>query len=76
MKSMNICINKDINTLQKWQLEEKTLNVENAEFKQRKESISKRKVLAVNGINLLEPRNESELFGAFISLYTMLSKRI
>ncbi|MFA6940655.1 MAG: ATP-binding protein [Clostridiaceae bacterium] len=62
---------KDINTLQKWQIEEKTIRVENAEFKQRKESIAKRKIITVKGITTLEPQNESELFGVFITICTL-----
>ncbi|QGG49368.1 hypothetical protein [Heliorestis convoluta] len=62
---------KDINTLQKWQLEEKTLRIENVEFNQRKESIAKRRILKINEISVLEPKNESELFGLFIMIYTI-----
>lgn len=65
----------EINTLQKWQVESKTLRVETAEYNQRKESLSKRRMVEINQRVLLEPTNESELFGLFMSLYTMFPEK-
>lgn len=61
----------DINTLQKWQVEVKTKRIESVEFKSRKDHILKRRVLVAEGRTILEPTNESELFGVLLTLYAL-----
>lgn len=69
-------INNDLNkggiyTLFQWQTEERTLGQEKGDFEIRTKSLSNRKVATLEGRTLLEPQNESELFGLFTSLYAL-----
>ncbi len=61
----------NINTLKKWQLEARNESVENVAFSRRKEMISQKNYFVINGRTFLEPRNEAELYGLFMSLYTL-----
>lgn len=61
----------NINTLKQWQLEARTESVENAAFARRKELITQKNYFTINGRTFLEPRNEAELYGLFMSLYTL-----
>ena len=63
-------INDDIFTLKEWQTEAKTKETERVEFNKRKELISRKKTFSYNGKSFVAPRNESELYGLFMSLYT------
>src|SRR5579864_1652156 len=58
-------------TLLEWQSESRTLDQEKAEFDRRTKSIEKRKKASFEGHLFLEPRNESELFGLLIAIYTL-----
>jgi hypothetical protein len=60
-----------IYTLLDWQTEERTLSQEKADFESRSKSISRRKISHYKGHTLLEPRNESELFGLFMRIYAL-----
>ncbi len=62
---------KGIHTLRVWQKETTTLNQETAEYNRRVKSIKSRKKCVINGRTFLEPQNESELFGLFMSIYTL-----
>ena len=69
-------INNDLNkngiyTLFQWQSEERTLAQEKADFDTRTKSFSHRKVAKIDDQTLLEPRNESELFGLFMKVYAL-----
>lgn len=61
----------NIETLQKWQREEKTMDLERAEFEKRKRNVISRRKATILSKQFLEPTNESELFGLFIALYYM-----
>lgn len=61
----------NINTLKKWQQEAKTIGQEVELFKKRKEIILNKKYFEINGRTFLEPRNEAELYGLFMSIYTL-----
>lgn len=61
---------KGIYTLRSWQKEHKTLKQETAEFKRRIASIQKRKTCELDGRTYLEPQNEAEVFGLFMSIYS------
>lgn len=63
--------NKNFDTLQQWQQENKTLSTEKAQFDSRKKAIENSRGFQLNGRSFLEPKNESELFGLFISLYSL-----
>lgn len=63
--------NKNFDTLQQWQQENKTLSTETAQFDSRKKAILTSRSFILNGRSFLEPKNESELFGLFISLYSL-----
>jgi hypothetical protein len=58
-------------TLRGWQEEHRTLRQEEAEFKRRLKNLSQRKVARLDERLLVEPQNESELFGLFITIYTL-----
>jgi len=69
-------INADLNksgiyTLFQWQNEERTLTQERDDFLSRTKTFASRKVVLWEGQLLLEPRNESELFGIFMRIYTL-----
>lgn len=61
----------DINTLKKWQTEAKTEEVEATHFKRRQELIRKKDFFNIEDRTILVPRNEAELYGVFISIYTL-----
>ncbi len=63
--------NNDVITLKKWKEEAKTLEFEKAAFKKRKELVTQKKYFTINDRVFLTPRNEAELYGLFISLYTL-----
>jgi hypothetical protein len=62
---------QELYTLRTWQDEERTNQQEKSEFTRRVKSLRTRRVLDLDGRRLLEPRNESELFGLFITLSTL-----
>jgi hypothetical protein len=62
---------KGLYSVSKWNDEEKTLEIEKAEFERREKSIRTRKVSVLNNQIFLEPQNESELFGLFTSIYAV-----
>ena len=61
----------NINTLKKWQQEAKTVEVEKVAFQKRKDLIIAKRFFEINGRTFLEPRNEAELYGLFMSIYTL-----
>lgn len=61
----------DVLTLRKWRDEARTKNVEEAAFAKRKELITKKQYFKIENRTFLTPRNEAELYGIFISLYTL-----
>jgi len=63
--------NNGIYTLRGWQEESRTLNQEKIEFQRRVKNLKNRKIAIYNNQLLLEPLNESELFGLFMRLYTL-----
>lgn len=72
MDEINIDLYKhDVMTLRKWKEEAKTLEFEKAAFKRRKELVTQKKYFVINERTFLAPRNEAELYGLFISLYTL-----
>lgn len=58
-------------TLRTWQDEARTNEQEKAEFDRRVKNLKSRRVAVFNGQRLLEPQNESELFGLFITLCSL-----
>jgi hypothetical protein len=62
---------KGLYTLRTWQDEARTNEQEKAEFDSRVKNLKSRRVAVLNGQRLLEPRNESELFGLFITLCSL-----
>lgn len=67
--------NKNFDTLQQWQMEQKTLNTERVQFEARKKAISNSTFYKIKGRCFLVPQNESELFGMFISLYSLFPEK-
>lgn len=63
--------NEGLYTLRSWQEEQRTLDQEKAEFKSRIKSLKGRKVAQLEGRLLIEPQNESELFGLFVTVYAL-----
>jgi len=61
----------DVITLKKWKDEAKTMEFETTAFKKRKELVTQKKYFKINDRLFLTPRNEAELYGLFISLYTL-----
>ena len=61
----------DITTLRQWRDEAKTKDFEEAAFKKRKELITKKQYFEIDGRVFLVPRNEAELYGLFMCLYTL-----
>jgi len=61
----------DIYTLREWQEETRTEKQEKADFEARVKNIKGRKSYEIDGVRLLVPVAESELFGFFISLYNL-----
>ncbi|OEU67069.1 MAG: hypothetical protein BA867_01190 [Desulfobacterales bacterium S5133MH16] len=66
---------KGIYTLRSWQKEHKTIKQENAEYKRRITSIKKRNACEYKGRVFLEPQNEAEVFGLFMSIYTLYPEK-
>jgi hypothetical protein len=62
---------KGIYTLFQWQTEERTLKQEKDDFEARTKSFQRRRIAKVADQILLEPRNESELFGIFMKIYAL-----
>jgi hypothetical protein len=62
---------QELYTLRNWQDEERTKEQEKAEFSRRLKNLKTRRVIDIDGRKLLEPRNESELFGLFITICTL-----
>jgi hypothetical protein len=54
--------------LRSWQDEERTNQQEKSEFERRVKNLKSRRVAILDGRRLLEPTNESELFGLFITI--------
>ena len=61
----------DVMTLRKWKEEAHTKAVEDTAFKKRKEFITKKQYFEYHNRTFLVPRNEAELYGLFMSLYTL-----
>lgn len=69
---INHDLNKDgIYTLFQWQSEDRTLAQEKADFEMRSKSLVSRPVATLDGRTLLEPQNESELYGLFMTVYSL-----
>lgn len=62
---------KEIAFLMEWKEQTHVLAVEQEKFKIRKEIIAKKQYFTVDKRIFLVPRNETELYGLFISLYTL-----
>jgi hypothetical protein len=62
---------KGIYTLREWQEEHRTLQQEKSEFERRIKNIINRRSATLEGHILIEPKNEAELFGLFMSVYTL-----
>jgi hypothetical protein len=60
--------NNGLYTLRSWQQEERTLEQEKSEFTRRVKKLKVRNVAELQGRTLLEPNNESELFGLLTTL--------
>jgi hypothetical protein len=72
MDEINTQLNRrGIYTLFQWQNEERTLTQEKEDYDARTKSFRDRKVAVLDGQTLLEPRNESELFGLFTRVYAL-----
>lgn len=63
--------NQGVYTVRNWLQEETTLQQEKEEFTRRTKVIKSRWMAELEGQILLEPRNESELFGLFVAIYTL-----
>jgi hypothetical protein len=63
--------NKGLYTLRGWQEEDKTIKQEKAEFERRVKNLKGRRIAKFGDRKFVEPQNESELFGLFISIYTL-----
>jgi hypothetical protein len=63
--------NKGLYTLRGMQEEEKTIKQEKSEFDRRLKNLKNRKVAKLGDRRLVEPQNESELFGLFITIYAI-----
>ena len=57
--------------LREWQDELRTMKQEESEFNRRKKSFEKRKVAIFDDHLIIEPTNESELFGLFMTVYSL-----
>ena len=62
---------KGIYTLFEWEREQRTLLQEKSDFTSRRKSILNRKSAMLDGRQLWEPKNESELFGLFMMIYAL-----
>jgi hypothetical protein len=63
--------NNGLYTLRGWQQEERTIGQEKSEFTRRVKDLKKRAVAELDGRTLLEPHNESELFGLLATLVAL-----
>jgi hypothetical protein len=63
--------NKGLYTLKGWQDEDKTIKQEKAEFDRRLKNLKGRRVANLDDRKFVEPQNESELFGLFVTIYTL-----
>jgi hypothetical protein len=63
--------NNGLYTLREWQEEEKTLKQETADFDRRTKNLRKRRTAKLGPLQVVEPQNESELFGLFITIYSL-----
>ncbi len=61
----------EIFTLMKWKEEAKTQSFEAAAFEKRKQLVTQKQYFKIGERVFLTPRNEAELYGLFISLYTL-----
>lgn len=72
IEEINIDLYKnDVMLLRKWKEEAKTKAFEEAAFNKRREMIAQKQYFMIDGRTFLVPRNEAELYGVFISLYTL-----
>lgn len=62
---------KGLYILRGWQEETLTLQQEKTEFMRRVKTLKGRTVAKLDGHLLIEPRNEAELFGLFVTVYTL-----
>jgi Histidine kinase-, DNA gyrase B-, and HSP90-like ATPase len=62
---------KDLYTLQDWHEQELTLQQEKAEFTRRLKGLKGRETAKLDGRLIIEPKNESELFGLFMTVYAL-----
>ncbi len=58
-------------TLLQWQAEARTLEQEKAEFDRRTKNIGHKRTASLDGMLLVEPQNEAELFGLLMTLYSL-----
>lgn len=58
-------------TLREWQEEDRTIKQETADFDRRTKSLRKRKTATLGSLQLVEPDNESELFGLLMTVYAL-----
>lgn len=65
------CNKDELFTLKQWQVGERSIKQEKDEFERRKKALRSRKVARLDDRLLLEPKNESELFGLFVSIHTL-----
>jgi hypothetical protein len=68
-------IDKDLSsngifTLFDWQNEQRTQAQEKGDFERRRKIITTKKKASYDGLDLLEPSNEAELFGLFMQIYS------
>lgn len=63
--------NNGLYTLRGWQQEERTIGQEKSEFSRRVKDLKKRNTAQIDGRTLLEPHNESELFGLLTTLVAL-----
>lgn len=63
--------NYGLYTLRGWQQESLTLQQEKTDFNRRIKKIKNKKIARIGNIILVEPNNESELFGLLISVYSI-----
>ncbi len=64
-------IKENLYTLKSWQEEETTREREKEEFTRRIKNLKGREVARLDEVTLLAPRNESELFGLFTTVFAL-----
>jgi hypothetical protein len=67
--------NCDLFTLHEWEREERTLEQEKNEFLQRVKNLKVRKTALLQERLLVEPQNEAELFGLFMTVYALCPEK-